>query len=227
MAVINGNGALIGTDAADQITGGDGNDTFVGGAGADVLNGGLGVDFAEYPTSPAGLDASLAAGVVFNDGTGSSDTFVSVEGIVGSLLNDRIVGSAQPDVLLGLAGDDTIDGGAGDDLLRGGGGADQIACGAGVDTAFYGGGLRSYAFAATGAGFTVVDRRSAGDVDRRSAGDVDSVDSGTGVEVLSFADGRLVLDPNDPAAQVVRLYEAALDRPPDQAGLNFWTGAVQ
>ena len=29
------------------------------------------------------------------------------------------------------------------------------------------------------------------------------------------------------AARVARLYEAALDRLPDQAGLNFWIGAVQ
>ena len=82
MAVISGNGAIFGTDAADQITGGDGNDSLMGGAGADVLNGGSGVDFAEYPNSPFGVEASIAAGVVANDGTGSSDTLVSIEGIV-------------------------------------------------------------------------------------------------------------------------------------------------
>jgi hypothetical protein len=48
-----------------------------------------------------------------------------------------------------------------------------------------------------------------------------------GVEEARFADGRLVMDDADPAAQVVRLYEAALDRLPDQSGLNFWIGAVQ
>jgi hypothetical protein len=36
-----------------------------------------------------------------------------------------------------------------------------------------------------------------------------------------------VFDANDPAAQVARLYEAALDRLPDQGGLNFWIDAVQ
>ena len=54
VAVINGNGAIFGTDAADQITGGDGSDgsdTLVGGGGADVLNGGPGVDFAEHPSA--------------------------------------------------------------------------------------------------------------------------------------------------------------------------------
>jgi hypothetical protein len=46
------------------------------------------------------------------------------------------------------------------------------------------------------------------------------------VQVL-FADGRLVFDADDPAARVARLYEAALDRLPDQGGLNFWITAVQ
>ena len=150
MAIVSGNGALFGTDAADQITGGDGSDTLTGGAGADVLNGGSGVDFAEYPNSPSGIEASIAAGVVGNDGTGSSDTLISIEGIVGSLNNDRLVGSALPDVLIGLGGADTIDGAGGDDLLRGSSGADQIAGGDGIDTAFYSGGLRSYALAVTG-----------------------------------------------------------------------------
>ena len=48
-----------------------------------------------------------------------------------------------------------------------------------------------------------------------------------GVEFATFADGRLVMDENDPAARVVRLYEAALDRVPDQGGLNFWIDAIQ
>ena len=42
-----------------------------------------------------------------------------------------------------------------------------------------------------------------------------------------FADGRLVFDADDPAAQVTRLYEAALDRLPEQGGLNAWIHAVQ
>ena len=48
-----------------------------------------------------------------------------------------------------------------------------------------------------------------------------------GVEEVRFLDGRLAFAPYDPAAKVARLYEAALDRLPDQGGLNFWTKAVQ
>jgi Domain of unknown function (DUF4214)/RTX calcium-binding nonapeptide repeat (4 copies) len=219
VAVISGDGAIFGTAAADQITGGAGSDTLRGGAGTDVLDGGLGVDFAEYSDAPSGIQASIAAGIVVNDGTGSADTLIGIEGIVGSFSDDRLAGSAFPDVLIGLGGADTIEGGAGNDLLRGSGGVDLIAGGDGVDTAFYSGGLRSYALTTTGAGFTIADTRT--------AGDVDGTDSGTGVEILSFADGRMVFDANDPTARVVRLYEAALDRLPDQGGLNFWTGAVQ
>jgi hypothetical protein len=219
VAVINGNGTILGTDVADQITGGNGSDTLIGGAGADVLNGGFGVDFAEYSFVPFGIDASIAAGIVTNDGTGSADTLISIEGIVGSFNNDRLVGSALPDVLIGLGGADSIGGGGGDDLLRGNGGADVIVGGDGVDTAFYGGGLRSYAFNASNGNFAIADGRA--------SGDADGADSGGGVEIFSFVDGRMVLDLNDPAARVVRLYEAALDRLPDQGGLNYWTGAVQ
>jgi hypothetical protein len=48
-----------------------------------------------------------------------------------------------------------------------------------------------------------------------------------GVEEVRFLDGRLAFAPYDPVAKVARLYEAALDRLPDQGGLNFWTRAVQ
>ncbi|GAA0603417.1 hypothetical protein GCM10009416_46320 [Craurococcus roseus] len=48
-----------------------------------------------------------------------------------------------------------------------------------------------------------------------------------GVEEVRFADGRLVFDADDPAAKVLRLYEAALDRLPDQGGLNVWIDAVR
>ncbi|MFT8247335.1 Calx-beta domain-containing protein [Roseomonas sp. BN140053] len=49
----------------------------------------------------------------------------------------------------------------------------------------------------------------------------------TGMEVLQFVDGRLVFDPADPAAQVVRLYNAALARSPDQDGLNYYIDQVE
>lgn len=47
------------------------------------------------------------------------------------------------------------------------------------------------------------------------------------IEILSFVDGRMVYDPNDAAAQVSRLPQAALGRGADQAGLNSWIGALR
>lgn len=47
------------------------------------------------------------------------------------------------------------------------------------------------------------------------------------IKEVRFLDGRLVLDPDAPAAQVVRLYRTALGREPDQDGLNFWTARLE
>lgn len=46
------------------------------------------------------------------------------------------------------------------------------------------------------------------------------------VEEVRFADGRMVFDLHDPAAEVMRLYGAALGRSPDQTGLNHFIDAL-
>ncbi|MBD0272345.1 MAG: DUF4214 domain-containing protein [Acetobacteraceae bacterium] len=119
--------------------------------------------------------------------------------------DDLIVGSGRDDALRGGPGDDSLVGGAGDDVLDGGAGRDTVDMG---DTGFRGAGV-----SASGGVLTVT-----------SAAGTDTL---ANVEVVTFADGRLVFATDDPAAQVVRLYEAALDRTPEQGGLNFWIDAVQ
>ncbi len=47
------------------------------------------------------------------------------------------------------------------------------------------------------------------------------------VTALHFLDGTLAFDVNGPGAQVTRLYQAALGRAPDQAGLGYWVRSVQ
>jgi hypothetical protein len=47
------------------------------------------------------------------------------------------------------------------------------------------------------------------------------------IEILDFVDGRMVYDAHDPAAQVVRMYQAGLGRTPDQTGLNGWISFLQ
>jgi hypothetical protein len=46
------------------------------------------------------------------------------------------------------------------------------------------------------------------------------------ITVMAFTDGLGVFDPTGTAEDVARLYLAALDRPPDVAGLEFWTAAI-
>ena len=51
--------------------------------------------------------------------------------------------------------------------------------------------------------------------------------AGTSIKDVRFADGQMVYDPTAPAAQVVRLYQAALGRAPDQPGLHGWVNAIK
>ncbi|WP_193009581.1 DUF4214 domain-containing protein [Roseomonas sp. FDAARGOS_362] len=74
-------------------------------------------------------------------------------------------------------------------------------------------------YGATGRRGLAVTRSAEGDVVITHGGQTDTLRS---VEEVRLADGRLVFNEADPAAQVVRLYHAALDRDPEQQGLNFW-----
>jgi hypothetical protein len=81
--------ALSGAAGADHLRGDGGNDTLDGGAGADILNGGDGFDFVSFASSVAGVSASLAGA----SGDGVGDTWISIEGIVGSNHADTLTGS--------------------------------------------------------------------------------------------------------------------------------------
>jgi Ca2+-binding RTX toxin-like protein len=147
------NNALTGGSGDDQLFGRAGNDALLGqagddlldgGAGADSLDGGMGLDFATYENATGGVRASLVGGVQSGDASG--DTFVSVEGLLGSKFADTLIGDANAndiqglngdDVLIASGGDDTISAGNGDDSLFGGLGADVLSGGAGFDFARY------------------------------------------------------------------------------------------
>ncbi len=47
------------------------------------------------------------------------------------------------------------------------------------------------------------------------------------MEDAQFADGQVVYNPTAPVAEVTRLYQAAFDRAPDQAGLHLWTDLIK
>lgn len=105
--------------------------------------------------------------------------------------------------LYGEDGNDTIIGGSAGDTLIGGAGNDILDGGGGVDSAVYSGLRRQYTASST----TV-------------SGNGEGVDTLISIENLVFADGTLTFDVDSLAAQVMRLYDAALDRQPDQGGFE-------
>lgn len=124
---------------------------------------------------------------------------------------DHLAGTGLADLLLGKGGDDLLEGHGSNDTLVGGAGDDTLLGAAGTDT------LRSR----FGRAEVTLDL---------AAGTLvapDGTDRFAGIEALEFANGRLVLDAEAPAAHMLRLYRLAFDRLPDEAGLAHWTLALE
>ncbi|GAA0653566.1 calcium-binding protein [Brevundimonas lenta] len=135
--VFGGTGNFSGTGNAlnNVMTGGAGDDLLRGRGGVDSLVGGAGVDTADYSQAAAGVHARLDVMRAVNDGDGATDTYTSIEAILGSAFNDTLVGGTLGDRLSGGLGADTLLGFAGNDILAGGQGlANQLQGGLGDDT---------------------------------------------------------------------------------------------
>jgi hypothetical protein len=141
----------------------------------------------------------------------------------GNDTSQTINGTALPDVILGLGGNDTLFGHAGSDLLYGGTGSNVVNGGSGID-------IMATDLLRQQTVLTYGNWSYQSDLDHKSfngmvaSGGETTV--GNDVEILSFFDGRLVFDANDPAAQVMRLYQAALGRLPDPVGRDYWTDSL-
>lgn len=106
-----------GDATSDHMRGEGGRDTFVQGlsSGEDTLDGGTGIDtvaYTEYFSGDTGVHVDLAAGIAlkYHDGAiAGSDRLISIESVIGSLVNDTLSGSK---------GSDALSAGDGDDLLR-------------------------------------------------------------------------------------------------------------
>ena len=113
---LGGNDTLRGEAGDDQLYGGDGNDVLAGGAGDDLLDGGgqaVGfVDIANYTGASAGVTANLATGTGGGASEGT-DTYVAIEGLLGSHFDDILIGDAATNYFRGNRGNDLIDGGGG------------------------------------------------------------------------------------------------------------------
>ena len=144
--------------------------------------------------------------------------------IVGDGASQTIVLGADDDVLHGGAGNDVVGSGAGndqifgdegDDIVFGGPGDDLIDGGVGHDIVQLAGAGRDDYILRVSGGKLVMTHRDGG---------VDGTDIVSNVEVLRFTSGGTVdVDFRDTdVASLVRLYDTAFGRNPDEAGLNYW-----
>ncbi|PMZ83716.1 MULTISPECIES: nidogen-like domain-containing protein, partial [unclassified Pseudomonas] len=108
------------------------NNTFVGNSSNNVFNGAAGTDFVSYAYSNYGVSVNLSNTSSQYTSQGY-DTFVSIEGVIGTDDSDTLTGNALANILIGGADNDTLNGGAGNDTLDGGSGADQMTGGDGSD----------------------------------------------------------------------------------------------
>jgi Ca2+-binding RTX toxin-like protein len=127
MAIITGNGDLIGTPEDDTITGGpgpdrlaglEGNDTLNGLGGNDGLSGGSGND-----TLNGGAGNDGISGYTGNDTLNGGDGNDYLLGGSDWVFHDD--GNSGNDILNGGAGNDRLDGSDGDDVINGGPGLDR------------------------------------------------------------------------------------------------------
>jgi hypothetical protein len=106
-------------------------------------------------------------------------------------------------------------GGAGNDVFRATGGNDRFDGGAGVDTVTYNGHRDGY-FISQGVLANQVFTFSG----------TQSTDTLVSIERVTFDDSAYAFDIEGNAGQVYRLYQAAFDRTPDQAGVGYWIAQV-
>jgi Ca2+-binding RTX toxin-like protein len=117
-----GNDTLHGDAGNDTLNGNEGDDILQGGAGNDSIVGGDGNDLIDWSDATGGISHTLAAG-----GTGSAnlasvglgtDSYSSIQGIIGSNFADTLTGNASDNTLQGGHGNDVLDGGGGNDTFN-------------------------------------------------------------------------------------------------------------
>ncbi len=181
-----GNDNLRGTARADTLLGLAGNDRLEGAGGADRLDGGAGSDLASYAGAGTRVVASLANPAA-NTGDAAGDSYLAIEGILGSAFGDTLTGNSAANILFG---------GSGNDRLIGGAGADSLVGGAGIDWADYSaataGLTASLTSSAQNAGFAAGDNLREIEGILGSAFD-DTLIGATGGEFLIGGAGRDVL----------------------------------
>lgn len=200
-----GDDILNGGGGNNVFDGGDGNDVIVAFLGSSVIDGGQGLDVLSFEDQSRGVDANLATRIS-TIGQLEFSTAQNIEGIRGTVFDDRLIGNGQDNILQGLAGNDTFSGGAGNDLIEGG---------AGFDRTSYTNVFRAYGAQISNTSITL------------NGGSDEGRDTLSGIEIVSFADGVYVADVDSIGAQVTRLYDTVLQRGADPIGLDFWLDQIQ
>lgn len=200
--VSNGNGEFDDQAMANQVlTGGDGDDSYlINNAGSKIVElPGQGTDRVVSYVESYTLPANVEA--------------LQLRGTVAV----HAIGNDGANVIRGNSQDNLLEGMGGDDVFYNSYGSDTIDGGAGFDTAIY----NSYRFQIslhqTGAGkFELVYLDL-------PEGNHDNL---IGVERLHLNDVTVALDIDGAAGQAFRIYQAAFNRTPDQAGLGYWINAI-
>ena len=197
------------------------------------INNGLGAGASGGPLLYSNGSTTSVAGVLSSGN--SSNTSSTYAGLFGTetwnwlqgamAANDSLlpytptatsVSTPTGTVFTGSSAADTLTGGAGRDQFTGHGGNDTLSGGAGTDTAVFAGVRSAYTITLTGQTLQVAD----------TVAGRDGTDTLTGIERLKFADVSLAYDVTGAAGQAYRLYQAALSRAPEAAGLGFQMKAL-
>ena len=139
---------LRGSAFNDTLNGNGASNVLEGGAGADTLSGGSGgTDIASYEHAATGVTVNLNT-PASNTGDAAGDSYLGIDGILGSAFNDVLTGSTAADTINGGAGDDYIT--PYDPIATGShtvGANDTIDGGTGINTVDYSYGGSTNAFA--------------------------------------------------------------------------------
>ncbi|WP_158745809.1 DUF4214 domain-containing protein [Acidisphaera sp. L21] len=250
-----GGDTMTGGAGNDVITGGAGNDVIDGGLGINTLNGGTGINtivfdfastaatiaqtgsnwtistqgvtdtitnFAKFQftdktlTALTATTAQIAAttpvtttSVTTTSATTTSVTTTSAITTPATTTSTTpaspVAASIRTTTITGTSGNDVFNDTTGNQTYIGNGGNDTL----------------NLADGRRGATFSLL---SDGTISITHDGQTDAI---KGISTVNFIDGSVTFDPNSNAAAVTRLYTAALGRTPDQAGLAFWTDALQ
>ena len=104
---------VTGTDFADTVLGDNLSNRFNGRNGNDSFDGGLSTDWLEFVNTAdtSGVTVNLTTGIA-TDGAGGTDSFTSIENVIGGTFGDHLTGTAQlgrsTSRLRGAAGSDTL-----------------------------------------------------------------------------------------------------------------------